>query len=84
MPEGDTIFRAATVLRRVLSGQLVTGFHIDAPKVSAAIRQSLGFSLTEARGARLGSSSHRNRYSRNAYRGARTAADGSRFRPGCC
>jgi endonuclease-8 len=38
MPEGDTIFRAATVLRRVLAGQVVTGFHIDAPKVSAAVR----------------------------------------------
>ena len=38
MPEGDTIFRAATVLRRVLAGQVVTGFEITAPKVSAAVR----------------------------------------------
>src|SRR5213593_3847542 len=38
MPEGDTIFRAATVLRRVLAGQVVTGFEITDPKVSAAVR----------------------------------------------
>ena len=38
MPEGDTIFRAAVVLRRVLAGQLVTGFEIVAPKVSLAAR----------------------------------------------
>src|SRR3954464_4740377 len=38
MPEGDTIFRAATVLRRVLAGQTVTGFEIDHPKVSAFAR----------------------------------------------
>ena len=38
MPEGDTIFRAATVLRRVLAGQVVTGFEIDRPKVSAFAR----------------------------------------------
>jgi endonuclease-8 len=36
MPEGDTIFRAATVLRRVLAGQVVTGFEVDRPKVSQA------------------------------------------------
>lgn len=36
MPEGDTIFRTAVVLRRVLAGQAVTGFEIVAPKVSAA------------------------------------------------
>jgi len=38
VPEGDTIFRSAVVLRRVLADQVVTGFHIDAPKVSAAVR----------------------------------------------
>ena len=38
VPEGDTIFRAAVVLRRVLAGQLVTGFEIVAPKVSLAAR----------------------------------------------
>ncbi len=36
MPEGDTIHRTATVLRRVLVGQVVTGFEIGHPKVSAA------------------------------------------------
>ncbi len=36
MPEGDTIFRTATVLRRVLAGRVVTGFEIGHPKVSAA------------------------------------------------
>lgn len=40
MPEGDTIFRTAVVLRRVLAGQLVTGFEITAPKVSAAARDA--------------------------------------------
>ena len=39
MPEGDTIFRTAVVLRRVLAGQQVTGFEITAPKVSAAARR---------------------------------------------
>ena len=38
MPEGDTIFRTAVVLRRVLAGQRVTGFEITAPKVSGAAR----------------------------------------------
>src|SRR5512141_3205053 len=38
MPEGDTIFRTATVLRRTLSGRIVTGFEIVAPKVSLAAR----------------------------------------------
>ncbi len=38
MPEGDTIFRTATVLRRTLSGRVVTGFEIVAPKVSTAAR----------------------------------------------
>lgn len=34
MPEGDTIYRAATVLRRVLAGHVVTGFEIDRPKTT--------------------------------------------------
>ena len=38
MPEGDTIFRTAVVLRRALAGQVVTGFEVTAPKVSAAAR----------------------------------------------
>jgi endonuclease-8 len=38
VPEGDTIFRTAVVLRRVLAGQQVTGFEVTAPKVSAAAR----------------------------------------------
>ena len=38
MPEGDTIFRTAVVLRRVLAGQVVTGFEVTAPKVSRAAR----------------------------------------------
>ena len=38
MPEGDTIFRTAVVLRKVLAGEVVTGFDIVAPKVSAAAR----------------------------------------------
>jgi endonuclease-8 len=38
MPEGDTIFRTATVLRRALASQRVTGFDVVAPKVSAAAR----------------------------------------------
>jgi endonuclease VIII len=38
VPEGDTIFRTAVVLRRVLAGQRVTGFEVTAPKVSAAAR----------------------------------------------
>jgi len=38
VPEGDTIFRTAAVLRRAIAGQVVTGFEITAPKVSAAAR----------------------------------------------
>lgn len=41
MPEGDTIHRTAVVLRRVLAGQLVTGFEIDHPKVSAMARDDV-------------------------------------------
>jgi len=36
MPEGDTIFRTAVVLRRVLVGHAVTAFEVGHPKVSAA------------------------------------------------
>lgn len=36
MPEGDTIYRAATVLRRALAGQPVSGFRSDVPQVIAA------------------------------------------------
>jgi endonuclease VIII len=38
VPEGDTIHRTAVVLRRVLAGQVVTGFEIEHPKVSQAAR----------------------------------------------
>lgn len=38
MPEGDTIFRTATVLRRAIGGQVVTGFEAVAPRVTAAAR----------------------------------------------
>ncbi len=38
MPEGDTIYRTAVVLRRVLAGQTVTGFEIVAPNMSTAAR----------------------------------------------
>ncbi len=36
MPEGDTIFRVATILRRALAGRVVTGFEAVAPKTSTA------------------------------------------------
>jgi len=36
MPEGDTIHRTAVVLGRVLTGQVVTGFAVDRPKVTLA------------------------------------------------
>jgi endonuclease-8 len=44
MPEGDTIFRTATVLRRALAGRVVTGFDLVAAKVTpaAARRQVVG------------------------------------------
>ena len=41
MPEGDTIHRTAVVLRRTIGGQVVTGFEITAPKVSAAARDEV-------------------------------------------
>src|SRR2546428_3162545 len=44
MPEGDTIFRTATVLRRALAGRVVTGFEATAHKItpSAARRMIVG------------------------------------------
>jgi len=47
VPEGDTIYRTAVVLRRVLAGEIVTGFDITAPKVSAGARdeQILGSTI---------------------------------------
>jgi endonuclease VIII len=36
MPEGDTIYRTATVLRRVLQGKVLTGFETTVPQVAAA------------------------------------------------
>jgi len=44
MPEGDTIFRTATVLRRALAGRVVTGFDLVAAKLTpaAARRQVVG------------------------------------------
>ena len=36
MPEGDTIFRTATVLRRALAGRTVIALELVAPKISAA------------------------------------------------
>ena len=37
MPEGDTIYRTATVLRRLLHGRRLTGFETTVPHVAAAI-----------------------------------------------
>src|SRR5438128_10885452 len=44
MPEGDTIYRTATVLRRALAGRVVTGFDLVAAKLTpaAARRQVVG------------------------------------------
>ena len=39
MPEGDTIFRTATILRRALAGRVVTGFELVAPKITHAASQ---------------------------------------------
>jgi len=35
MPEGDTIHRVASVLRRALAGKVVTGFEVVAPRMSS-------------------------------------------------
>lgn len=57
MPEGDTIYRTATVLRRALAGRSVTGFRSDVPQVAAAAERSplLGrtVSAVEAMGKHL-------------------------------
>ncbi len=37
MPEGDTIYRTAAVLRRVLQGKRVTGFETTVPQVAFAV-----------------------------------------------
>src|SRR2546427_7002150 len=44
MPEGDTIYRTATVLRRALAGRVVTGFDLVEAKLTpaAARRQVVG------------------------------------------
>jgi len=57
VPEGDTIYRAATVLRRALAGRLVSGFRSDVPQVTAAAARTplLGrtVSAVEAKGKHL-------------------------------
>jgi endonuclease-8 len=49
MPEGDTIHRTAVVLGRVLTGQVVTGFDVEHPKVSAIARgeEAVGSTITK-------------------------------------
>src|SRR2546430_3045392 len=39
MPEGDTIYRTVTILRRALAGRVVTGFELVAPKITHAAAQ---------------------------------------------
>jgi endonuclease-8 len=39
VPEGDTIFRTAAVLRRALAGEIVTALETVAPKATAAARR---------------------------------------------
>src|SRR5256712_1802839 len=57
MPEGDTIFRTATVLRRALAGRVVTGFDLVAPKMTpaAARRKVVGGTVkaVQSNGKRL-------------------------------
>lgn len=57
MPEGDTVYRAATVLRRALVGGTVSGFHSDVPQVvRAAARASVigrAVSAVETKGKHL-------------------------------
>jgi endonuclease VIII len=45
MPEGDTIFRAATGLRRAIGGKAVTGFRSDVPGVAARAAALIGRSV---------------------------------------
>ena len=40
MPEGDTIYRTATVLRRVLLGQCLTGFETTVRQVAMVSARS--------------------------------------------
>jgi endonuclease-8 len=49
MPEGDTIYRTATVLRRLLEGKRLTGFETTVPQVAATIarRQVVGRVISE-------------------------------------
>jgi endonuclease-8 len=57
MPEGDTLFRAATVLRKALLGQVVTGFEtsVDTARAVASDHPVEGRTITgvEARGKHL-------------------------------
>lgn len=57
MPEGDTIYSAATVLRRALAGRTVSGFRSDVPQVSRAAARApvIGrvVSAVEAKGKHL-------------------------------
>jgi len=57
VPEGDTIYRAATVLRRALAGRLVSGFRSDVPQVTAAAARTplrgRTVSAVEAKGKHL-------------------------------
>ncbi|GAC1695711.1 MAG: Fpg/Nei family DNA glycosylase [Candidatus Limnocylindrales bacterium] len=57
MPEGDTIYRAATMLRRALAGRTVSGFRSDVPQVALAADRApiVGrvVSAVEARGKHL-------------------------------
>ncbi|HAF10421.1 MAG TPA: DNA lyase [Chloroflexi bacterium] len=46
MPEGDTIFRAATGLRRAIGGKVVTGFRSDIPAVAARAAGVIGRTVT--------------------------------------
>jgi endonuclease-8 len=49
MPEGDTIYRTAAVLRRLLQGKRLTGFETAVPQVAAAVERQpvVGRVITE-------------------------------------
>ena len=53
MPEGDTIFRAARTLEKVLAGQVVTGARSMVPAVPAARLSGRTVARVEARGKNL-------------------------------
>lgn len=53
MPEGDTIFRAARTLEKVLSGQVVTGARSTVPSVLAERLTGRTVARVEARGKNL-------------------------------